>query len=58
MAQANKAIVPKDKNGPFGQRIGVSASDKNMHVGAYRTPRANPSDQPRYNLVVSNKCVL
>ncbi|EMD39801.1 glycoside hydrolase family 30 protein [Gelatoporia subvermispora B] len=57
MAQAQKAINPKDSGGPFGQRIGVSVTgslDWGLIVGAYVTGRANPSDWNRYSLVVLN----
>jgi hypothetical protein len=57
MAQASKAIVPKDTNGPFGQRIGVTVGgnlDWALVVGAYVTGRVNPSDWSRYSLVVLN----
>lgn len=57
MAQASKAIVPKDSNGPFGQRISVSVGgslDWGLRVGAYVTARTNPSDWLRYSLVVMN----
>lgn len=57
MAQASKAIVPKDVNGPFGQRIGVTVGGSlnwALRVGAYVTGRVNPSDWLRYSLVVLN----
>ena len=57
MAQASKAIVPKDTNGPFGQRISVSVGgslDWSLRAGAYVTARNNPSDWLRYSLVVVN----
>lgn len=61
MAQASKAILPKDVGGDFGKRIGVSVGgslDWGLVVGAYVTPRLNPSDWLRYSLVVLNWCVL
>ena len=57
MAQSAKAIVPKDVNGPFGQRIGVSVGGSlnwALVVGAYVTARVNPSDWLRYSIVVLN----
>lgn len=57
MAQASKAILPKDVGGPWGQRIGVSVGgsmDWALIVGAYVTGRVNPSDWLRYSLVVLN----
>lgn len=57
MAQSAKAIVPKDVNGPFGQRIGVTVGGSlswALRVGAYVTQRVNPSDWPRYSIVVLN----
>lgn len=57
MAQASKAIIPKDEGGPFGQRIGVSVSGSiawALRVGAYVTNRASSSDPPRYSIVVMN----
>lgn len=57
MAQSAKAIVPKDVNGPFGQRIGVSVGGNlnwALRVGAYVTHRVNPSDWLRYSIVVLN----
>ena len=57
MAQASKAILPKDVNGPWGQRIGVSVGGNlnwALRVGAYVTARNNASDWLRYSLVVLN----
>lgn len=57
MAHASKALVPKDSNGPFGQRIGVSVSGNlasGLRVGAYVTGRTNPSAYQRWSLVVMN----
>ena len=57
MAQASKAIVPKDKNGPWGQRIGLSVNGGTnwaLRVGAYVTHRNSASDWNRYSLVVLN----
>ncbi|KAI0087785.1 glycoside hydrolase superfamily [Irpex rosettiformis] len=57
MAQASKAIVPKDKNGPWGQRIGVTVNGGTnwaLRVGAYVTHRNSASDWNRYSLVVMN----
>lgn len=57
MAQASKAIIPKDVGGPFGQRIDVSVGGElswALIVGAYVTGRVNPTDWPRYSIVVLN----
>lgn len=57
MAQSAKAIVPKDVNGPFGQRIGVSVGGSlswALRVGAYVTHRVSSSDWLRYSIVVLN----
>lgn len=57
MAQASKAIIPKDAGGPFGQRIGVSVGGSlnwALRVGAYVTGRLSPSDWLRYSIVVMN----
>ncbi|KAJ8693341.1 hypothetical protein PTI98_008345 [Pleurotus ostreatus] len=57
MAQASKAIIPRDVGGPFGKRIGVSLGGSQgwaLRVGAYVTGRTNPSDWLRYSLVVLN----
>ncbi len=51
MAQASKAILPKDAGGPWGQRIGVSVGGSmswGLVVGAYVTGRVNPTDWLRY----------
>jgi hypothetical protein len=47
MAQASKAIVPKDAGGPTGKRIAVSVqggSSWALRVGAYVTARKNSAD--------------
>ncbi|KAF9558907.1 glycoside hydrolase family 30 protein [Agrocybe pediades] len=57
MAQASKAIIPKDAGGPFGQRIGVSVGGSlswALRVGAYVTGRVSSSDWLRYSIVVLN----
>ena len=57
MAQASKAIIPKDVGGPFGRRIGVSVGgslDWSLRVGAYVTDRVSSSDWLRYSIVVMN----
>ena len=57
MAQASKAIIPKDVGGPFGSRIGVSVSGSlgwALRVGAYVTGRVSSSDWLRYSIVVMN----
>lgn len=60
MAQASKAILPRDKNGPFGTRIGVTVGGTlnwALRVNAFVTGRVNPSDWLRYSIVVLNWCV-
>ncbi|PPQ98667.1 hypothetical protein CVT26_013813 [Gymnopilus dilepis] len=57
MAQASKAIIPKDPGGPFGQRIGVTVQGSlswALVVGAYVVRRVNPSDWLQYSIVVLN----
>ncbi|KAF8172956.1 glycoside hydrolase family 30 protein [Mycena galopus ATCC 62051] len=57
LAQASKAIIPKDAGGPWGQRIGVSVQgslDWALRVGAYSTKRLSSTDYNRYTLVVMN----
>lgn len=61
MAQASKAILPRDKNGPFGRRMGVSVGGSlnwALRVNAFVTGRVNPSDWQRYSIVVLNWYVL
>lgn len=57
MAQASRAITPKDPGGPWGQRIGVNVAGDNawtLGVTAFVTKRNNPSDWWRYSIVVLN----
>ncbi|KAG1737994.1 glycoside hydrolase family 30 protein [Suillus lakei] len=57
MAQASKAILPRDVGGPWGQQIGVSVGgslDWALVVGAYKTGRVSSSDWNRYSIVVLN----
>lgn len=57
MAQASKAILPRDSGGPWGQRIGVSVGgslDWALVVGAYVTGRVSSTDWNRYSIVVLN----
>ncbi|KAG1816364.1 glycoside hydrolase family 30 protein [Suillus subaureus] len=57
MAQASKAILPRDVGGPWGRRIGVSVGgslDWALVVGAYKTGRVSSSDWNRYSIVVLN----
>ena len=57
MAQASKAFIPKDVNGPFGRRIGVNVGGNlswALRVAAFVTPRNNPSDWLKYAIVVMN----
>jgi len=57
MAQASKAVIPKDVGGAWGQRIGVTVGGTlnwALQVGAYVTTRVSSSDWLRYSLVVLN----
>ncbi|KAH7882702.1 glycoside hydrolase family 30 protein [Phlebopus sp. FC_14] len=57
MAQASKAILPRDAGGPWGQRIGVSVGGSlnwALVVGAYVTKRVSSADWDRYSIVVLN----
>ncbi|PBK71630.1 glucan endo-1,6-beta-glucosidase [Armillaria solidipes] len=57
MAQASKAIIPKDVGGPFGKRVSVTVGGSlnwALRVGAYVTGRVSSSDWLRYSLVVLN----
>lgn len=57
MAQASKAITPRDPGGPFGQRIGVKVNGSlnwALRVGAYVVNRADRTDQKQYSIVVLN----
>lgn len=57
IAQASKAVLPRDQGGPFGTRIGVSVGGSmswGLRVNAFVTGRTNPSDWLRYSLVVLN----
>lgn len=61
MAQASKAILPRDSGGPWGQRIGVSVGgslDWALVVGAYVTGRTSSTEWNRYSIVVLNWYVL
>ena len=57
MAQASRAITPKDPGGPWGQRIGANVEGSGawtLKVTAFVTKRNNPSDWWRYSIVVLN----
>ncbi|KAI0027735.1 glycoside hydrolase [Vararia minispora EC-137] len=57
LAQASRAVLPRDVGGPFGQRIAVSLGGGlswALRVTAFVTGRTNPSDWRRYSLVVLN----
>ncbi|KNZ71597.1 Endo-1,6-beta-D-glucanase, partial [Termitomyces sp. J132] len=57
MAQASKAVYPKDAGGPYGKRIAVSVEGNlnwALRVGAFVTGRVSSSDWLRYSLVVLN----
>ncbi|KII84031.1 glycoside hydrolase family 30 protein [Plicaturopsis crispa FD-325 SS-3] len=58
MAQASKAIIPKDKGGPWGRRVKVTVGGSQAHaltVGAYVTGRSSSSQPERHSLVVLNQ---
>ncbi|TFK70756.1 glycoside hydrolase [Pluteus cervinus] len=57
MAQASKAIIPKDPGGPFGQRIGVSVGGSlnwALRVSAFVTRRNPSTEYNKYAIVVLN----
>lgn len=57
MAQASKAVLPRDVGGPSGKRIGVTVGGQlnwALRVGAYVTGRVSSSDWLRYSIVVLN----
>ncbi|KAL6302008.1 glycoside hydrolase superfamily [Sparassis latifolia] len=57
MAQASKAILPKDSGGPVGQRIETTVGGSlnwGLVVAGYVTGRVSSSDWNRYSLVVLN----
>lgn len=57
MAQASKAVIPKDIGGPFGQRIGVNVGGSlswALRVSAFMTGRVSSSDWDRFSIVVLN----
>jgi len=57
MAQASKAIIPKDAGGPYGQRIDVSVGGSlswALRVSAFVTARVSSTDWLRYSIVVMN----
>lgn len=57
MAQASKAVLPKDSGGPWGQRISVSVGGTlgwTLRVSAFVTARLSSGDSPRYSIVVMN----
>jgi hypothetical protein len=57
MAQASKAVLPRDVGGPWGKRIGVTVGGElnwALRVGAYVTGRVSSTDWLRYSLVVLN----
>ncbi|KAI0726290.1 glycoside hydrolase superfamily [Fomitopsis betulina] len=57
IAQAQKAVNPKDEDGPFGQRIASTVSGDlswALIATAYVTNRNSASAWPRYSLVVLN----
>ncbi|KAI0369366.1 glycoside hydrolase [Pilatotrama ljubarskyi] len=57
MAQASKAVLPRDRNGPFGQRISVSVGGNLsglLLASGFVTGRVSSSDWRRYSLVIMN----
>jgi hypothetical protein len=57
MAQASKAILPRDVGGPWGKRIKVAVGGElswALRVNAFVTGRTNSSDWLRYSLVALN----
>ena len=59
MAQASKAIIPKDAGGPTGKRIGTTVGGSlgwGLRVNGFVTERTSSSEWLRYSLVVLN-CV-
>ena len=57
MAQASKAVIPKDAGGPYGQRINVSVGGSlgwTLRVSAFVTARVSSTDWLRYSIVVMN----
>lgn len=54
MAQASRAILPRDVGGPWGKRIGVTSSSGLLRVSAFVTQRTSSADWNRYSLVVLN----
>ncbi|KAJ7279111.1 glycoside hydrolase [Mycena rebaudengoi] len=57
MAQASKAIIPKDPTSPFARRMGVSVGGTlnwALVVGAYVAERVPSTEWQRYSLVVLN----
>lgn len=57
LAQASRAILPKDAGGPFGQRIGVTVGGSQswaLRVSAFMTKRNSSTDFNRYSIVVLN----
>jgi len=53
MAQASKAIIPKDSGGPWGLRIGGSV-EGSLNWGIYVTGRVNSANLSRYSVVALN----
>ncbi|KAF8595142.1 glycoside hydrolase family 30 protein [Ceratobasidium sp. AG-I] len=57
LAQASRAILPKDAGGAFGQRIGVTvggSQSRALRVSAFVTKRKSNTDYNRYSIVVLN----
>ncbi|KZW00253.1 glycoside hydrolase family 30 protein [Exidia glandulosa HHB12029] len=57
LAHANRAVLPKDAGGAFGQRIKTSVDGSvnwALRVIAYEIPRLNPAAPKQYSLLVLN----
>jgi hypothetical protein len=57
MAQASKAILPRDKGGPWGKRAGVTVGGSQswaLRVSAFVTGRTNMADWEKWSIVVLN----
>ncbi|KAJ7500442.1 glycoside hydrolase family 30 protein [Mycena galericulata] len=54
IAQAARAVIPRDAGGPFGRLIKSTVTPDNLRVNAYATGRASTADPTRYSLHVLN----
>ncbi|KAJ7065779.1 glycoside hydrolase family 30 protein [Mycena amicta] len=58
LAQASKAVIPKDAGGPWGRRIGVTVQGSKAStfaVTGFSTKRLSSTDWNRYSIVVLNQ---